>query len=305
MEFEDLEGEDLEEICKKIETMEIRGAAKIARATALALKKVAEDFEGTDRDALKSEIERAAIRLKSTRPTAVSLDNAIDFVIQSEKNEVEALQEDIKERASKFIRDSLEAKEKISEYGGKRISDGDVILTHCNSSMALGAIKYANDQGKDIEVIATESRPKKQGYITVRELSDYDIDVTLIVDSAVRHKIKDVDKVYVGADTIASNGAVINKIGTSQVALCADEARVPFTVCAESYKFSKMTEFGDLVEIEERDASEIVDPKDFPGVEVSNPVFDATPPKYIDSIITEKGVISPEGAYRIMEEMKR
>ncbi|MEF8835966.1 MAG: S-methyl-5-thioribose-1-phosphate isomerase, partial [Candidatus Thermoplasmatota archaeon] len=175
----------------------------------------------------------------------------------------------------------------------------------CNSSMAIGAIKYSWDQGKDLEVIATESRPKKQGYITIEELSEYGIPVTLIVDSAVRHKMRDVDKVYVGADTVASNGAVINKIGTSQVALCAHESRVPLTVCAETYKFSSKTAVGDLVEIEERDPSEIVDPSDFPDVTISNPVFDATPSKYVDSIITEEGVISPEGAYRIIKEMEK
>lgn len=304
MGLEELEGDDLESIASKIESMKVRGAAKIARAGALALKQAVENYEGDDREELISNIEIAAERLRSTRPTAVSLENAIDYVTGGESETVEGIKNEIDERASSFIERSLEAKEKISEYGGKRINDGEVILTHCNSSMALGAIKYAWDQGKDIRVIATESRPKKQGYITIRQLSDMGISVTLIVDSAVRYKMDDVDKVYVGADTIASNGAVINKIGTSQVALCADEARVDFTVCAETYKFSQKTSLGNLVKIEERDPSEIVDPKDFPDVNISNPVFDATPAKYIDSIVTEKGVISPEGAYRIIEEMK-
>ncbi|MFP4143010.1 MAG: ribose 1,5-bisphosphate isomerase [Thermoplasmata archaeon] len=304
MGLEELEGDDLESIARKIESMEVRGGAKIARAGALALKQAVENYEGDDREELISNIEIAAERLRSTRPTAVSLENAIDYVTGGESETVEGIKNEINERASSFIERSLEAKEKISEYGGKRINDGEVILTHCNSSMALGAIKYAWDQGKDIRVIATESRPKKQGYITIRQLSDMGISVTLIVDSAVRYKMDDVDKVYVGADTIASNGAVINKIGTSQVALCADEARVDFTVCAETYKFSQKTSLGNLVKIEERDPSEIVDPKDFPDVNISNPVFDATPAKYIDSIVTEKGVISPEGAYRIIEEMK-
>ena len=207
-------------------------------------------------------------------------------------------------RASDFIKKSTNAGEKIAEYGGKRINDGDVILTHCNSSMALGCIKYAWDEGKDIRVIATESRPKKQGYITVRQLAEHGVPVTLIVDSAVRHKMTDIDKVYVGADTVASNGAVINKIGTSQVALCAHEARVSVTVCAETYKFSSETVFGDLIKIEERDPNEIVNPDDFPGVDISNPVFDATPAKYVDSIITEEGVISPSYAYKIIKEME-
>ena len=299
-----MRGLSLEEIADKIENMEIRGAAKIGRAAAWGLKNSVSKYEGKDIDELKEIIREGKERLKSTRPTAVSLHNAIRYVLKGSSKDVEERKKMIINRAGEFIKKSINAGEKIAEYGGRRICDGDVVLTHCNSSMALGCIKYAWDKGKDIKVIATESRPKRQGYITVRELADYGVPVTLIVDSAVRYKMTDVDKVYVGADTIASNGAVINKIGTSQVALCAHEARTPVTVCAETYKFSSETAFGDLIEIEERDPNEIVDPDDFPGVEISNPVFDATPSKYIDSIITEEGVISPSYAYKIIKEME-
>lgn len=301
MNWDDIKELEPREIAEDIESMEIRGAARIGRSGAYALKKTAENFEGGTEE-LGRELEECAERLRSTRPTAVSLENAIRYVMEAES---ERMKEKIIERAEDFIENSFKAGEKIAEYGGKRIDEGDVVLTHCNSSMALGAIKHAWDQEKDISVIATESRPKKQGYITARELSDHGIPVTLIVDSAVRHNMEDVDKVYVGADTIASNGAVINKIGTSQVALCSHESRVPLTVCAETYKFSKKTAFGDLVEIEERNPSEIVNPEDLPDVKISNPVFDATPSEYVDSIVTEEGVISPEGAYRIIKEMER
>ncbi len=292
-------GLGLEEIAEKIESMEIRGAAKIARAAAHALKEEAVKDEGE----LDERINEAIERLKRTRPTAVSLQNAIRFVTMNKNSDFTA--DMIKERVDIFIEKSHSAGEKIAEYGGKRISSGNTILTHCNSSMALKAIKYAWDEGKEIDVIATESRPKKQGYITVREMAEYGIPVTLIVDSAVRYKMTDVDHVYVGADTIASNGAVINKIGTSQVALCAHEARVPVTVCAETYKFSRETAFGNLVEIEERDPEEIVDPEKFPGVEISNPVFDATPADYVDCVVTEEGVISPSESYRVIKEMMK
>ncbi|MFO7793310.1 MAG: ribose 1,5-bisphosphate isomerase [Candidatus Saliniplasma sp.] len=300
MKDDELAGLGLEEIAEKIESMEIRGAAKIARAGAYALK---EEAMESDDDDLDERIKEAVERLKRTRPTAVSLQNALRFVT-GEKGSGFTV-DVIKERVESFIRRSHSAGKKIAEYGGKRISDGNTILTHCNSSMALGAIKYAWDQGKEIDVIATESRPKKQGYITVRELAEYGIPVTLIVDSAVRYKMTDVNHVYVGADTIASNGAVINKIGTSQVALCAHEARVPFTVCAETYKFSRETAFGDLVKIEERGPEEIVDPDEFSDVKISNPVFDATPANYIDSVVTEEGIISPSESYRVIKEMMR
>ncbi|MFW6376162.1 MAG: ribose 1,5-bisphosphate isomerase [Thermoplasmatota archaeon] len=304
MKEEKMEGLSLEEIADKIKSMEIRGAAKIGRAAARGLKNSVSRYDQEDIGELKELIREGKKRLKSTRPTAVSLQNAIRYVLKGSSKDVEERKRMVINRADEFIYKSINAGEKIAEYGGRRIRDGDIILTHCNSSMALGCIKYAWDEVKDIQVIATESRPKRQGYITVRELADHGVPVMLIVDSAVRHKMTDVDKVYVGADTIASNGAVINKIGTSQVALCAHEARVPVTVCAETYKFSSGTAFGDLIEIEERDPKEIVDPDEFSGVDISNPVFDATPSKYIDSIITEEGVISPSYAYKIIKEME-
>lgn len=309
MSDEEFEGLGVEDIAEKIESMEIRGAAKIGRAAAYALKKRAKELDDeVGEQEFTEEIQETQELLSSTRPTAVSLQNSMRYVLKGDEDRDEDSFDDIKEniiqRAEDFIERSLTAGDNIAEYGGKRINDGDVVMTHCNSSMAIGAIKYAWKKGKDIEVIATESRPKKQGYITVRELADESIPVTLIVDSAVRYTIPDVDKVYVGADSVASNGAVINKIGTSQIALCAHESRVPVTVCAETYKFSRETAFGDLVKIEERDPNEIVDPDDFPGVDISNPVFDATPADYVDSIITEEGVISPSQAYDIIKDME-
>jgi len=205
-------------------------------------------------------------------------------------------------RADEFIRTSRDAVKRIGEIGARRISDGDVIMTHCNSNCALSIIKTAFKQGKHIEVYVTESRPMDQGLISTRQLLKVDVPTTLIVDSAVRHFIRDIDKVIVGADSIAANGAVINKIGTSQLALAAHEARVLFFVAAESYKFHPGTLVGRLVEIEEREPNEIVNPKRFPGVRIRNPVFDVTPPDYIDLIITERGIVPPSAAYTLLQE---
>ncbi len=294
----------VKDISDKIETMEIRGAAKIARSGAEALKSVVECYEGSSKEELEKELKRSSEMILSTRPTAVSLQNALEFVLDFEADDLDALKSGVEKRAEEFKRISINAKEKIAEYGGKRIEDGENILTHCNSSLALAAIKYAWNEGKEIKVICTESRPKRQGCISVKELNENDIPVSFIVDSAVRYHMKDIDKVYVGADTITSNGSLINKIGTSQIALCADEARVPFTVCAETYKFSKNTRMGNLVKIEERSPSEIINTECFSDIDIKNPVFDATPRKYIDAIITEKGVIPPSGAIEVLKEMK-
>jgi len=127
----------------------------------------------------------------------------------------------------------------------------------------------------------------------------------LIVDSAVRYFMNDVDKVIVGADAVAANGAVVNKIGTSTIALVAKEARTPLYVATETYKFDPETSIGELVTIEERDSSEVAPKKgisDLKTVTVRNPAFDITPPEYIDLIITEKGIIPPQAAISVIQQ---
>jgi ribose 1,5-bisphosphate isomerase len=297
----------IKQIAKDIQTMRIRGAGRIARAVAGALRIAAKTSKAKTPTEFMRELDRVSSLLLATRPTAVSLPNAIKLVTLGVKRTrgvgLQDLREAIISRANEFIKNSNEAVERIGEIGARRISNGDVILTHCNSDCALAVIKTSFKQGKQIKAFVTESRPMRQGLISVRELSGAGIPTTLIVDSAVRHFIRDIDKVVVGADSIAANGAVINKIGTSQIALIAHEARVPFFVAAESYKFNPSTLAGRLVKIEERDPKEVVDPRRFPRVKIRNPVFDVTPSEYVDLIITERGIIPPSAAYTVIQEL--
>jgi ribose 1,5-bisphosphate isomerase len=293
----------LEEIAASIRTMEIRGAAEIARRAAEALRQEAVDYGGHDANELWAKMQKGKGELLASRPTAVSLWNGVQSVFKDASPDLEAaeLRRTIISNADAFIRRSREAVDIIGRIGSKRIRDGDKVLTHCNSKAALSVIIQAHRDGKDIEVFATESRPWRQGLLTARDLANAGIRPNLIVDSAARWLMKDVDVVVVGADTICSNGALINKIGTSQIALAAHEARVPFLVAAETFKFSPKTMYGELVEIEERDSSEVVKPGEVPeGTRVLNPVFDATPPEYIDAIVTEVGVVPPSAAYEII-----
>ena len=293
----------LREVARSIRTMEIRGAGEIARAGANALKDFAQGYKGKDIDRFKDQLESGKKLLLMTRPTAISLWNAMQTVTKGAKDskDIEELRDLIVANADRFVSRSKEAVKIIGKVGSQRIKGGERILTHCNSKAALSVIRHAFRDGKKIEVTVTESRPWRQGLQTAKELAMDGIPTTLIIDSAVRWVMKDIDLVYVGADTIASNGAVINKIGTSQIALIAHEARVPFIVCAETFKFSPKTVYGELVEIEERDPGEIVKEGEIPkSVRIRNPVFDATPADYIDSIVTEVGVISPYAAYDII-----
>jgi ribose 1,5-bisphosphate isomerase len=291
------------EVADSIKTMEIRGAGLIARSAAGALKQQALEYRGKDLGGFRQELDRGRRALIDSRPTAISLWNAVQATMRgsSSVTTVEELRSLVISNADAFVERSSRAVETIGRIGSKRLSRGMTVLTHCNSKAALAVVKAAHGDGKEIKVYATESRPWRQGLLTVKDLSGAGVPTTLIIDSAVRWIMKDIDVVLVGADTICSNGALINKIGTSQVALAANETRVPFIVCAETYKFSPKTVYGEMVEIEERDASEVVGPHEIPpGVMVRNPVFDATPAEYIDSIVTEIGLISPYAAYEVI-----
>ena len=291
------------ETSERIRDMTIRGAGRIARAGAEALGRFAEGYSGNSLERFREDLDAAARTLLDSRPTAVSLWNGVHSTLRGVESasSVDEARETVVRNSAEFRERSERAVETIARIGAKRIEDGDTVMTHCNSSAALGVIKEAHRQGREFRVFATESRPWRQGVLTVTELAEAGVDVTLIIDSAVRYVMNDTDKVFVGADTITSHGAVINKIGTSQLALAAHEARTQFYVCGETYKFSPMTMFGDLVQIEERETSEVVRPGEIPAsVRIYNPVFDSTPAQYIDALITEVGMIPPTAVYDVM-----
>ncbi len=291
------------ETAQKIRSMEIRGAGRIAIAAAASLRDFALVLDAGSIEQFNSEIGRAAGILLDTRPTAVSLSNAIRMVTKYDSTDVEAARRSVISNAESFIDSSQRAVERIGRIGSRRIRDGYTILTHCNSMAALSVISTAHRSGKGIRVIATESRPRYQGITTIGMLEELGIQTELIVDSAVRSVMNDVDIVVVGADVITAGGSLVNKIGTAQIALCAHEARTSFMVAAETYKFSPRTILGEMVTIEERGAEEVLpDISRYKNVRVRNPAFDVTPHSYIDLICTEVGAIPPEMSYLIIKE---
>jgi ribose 1,5-bisphosphate isomerase len=295
----------LKETARKIKSMEIRGAGRIARAAALELLEYSQRIANDDIDELNKKMKFAAEMLAGTRPTAVSLPNAVRAVMRYKGATVDEAKVDIKRLTDGFVAGSENAVKRIGEIGARRVRDGDTIMTHCNSSAAISIMAEAHGQGKDITVIATESRPRLQGLLTIKQLDSLGIKTSLIVDSAVRYFIKEVDLVVMGADAVTVNGSVINKIGTSQLAMAAHESRTNVIIAAETYKFSPRTILGELVEIEERDSGEVLSREklaELPNVSVRNPAFDVTPREYIDLICTEVGAIPPEMAYVIIKE---
>ena len=290
-----------------ISEMEIRGAATIADAAAAAIGEQAQASEADTPDAFRAEIRAAARRLHETRPTAVSLPNALRYVLHGmEGDTVEELRASIMATVEEFRLDLDQAQDNLGQIGANRLRDGDTIMTHCHSTDALSCVRKALDDGKEISAIVKETRPRKQGHITARQLRDWDVPVTLIVDNAARRYLDDTDHVLVGADSIAADGSVINKIGTSGLAVNARERGVPIMVAAQTLKLHPGTMTGHTVEIEMRDEREILpdtEREEVGNVRVENPAFDVTPPRYVDAIVTERGQFPPESIVTLMREM--
>ncbi len=290
--------------------MKTRGAGRIAVAAAQAMGIAARESTAPSYAAFREEMRTTAAYLVETRPTAVSLPNAVRYVLWKgnslERPSPDEYRGALVRASEEFVRSATEALSKIGDFGANRIRDGDKIMTVCNSNAAIEIIRRAHEQGKDIEVFAMETRPWFQGRLTSKALSQAGITVNLIVDSAARYFMKDMDHLITGADAVTTNGAVANKIGTATAALAAHESRVRVMVAAESYKFHPDTMVGELVEIEERDPEEVLPAKEahsLPGVRVRNPVFDITPSEYIDLIVTEKGIIPPQASFFLLTEL--
>jgi ribose 1,5-bisphosphate isomerase len=298
---------EVEDTAEDIAEMEIRGAATIADAAAEALEAQAQASEADAPAAFREDMRAAARRLRETRPTAVSLPNALRYVLQSmEGTTVPDLRASTVEAAESFRAQLERAQDDLGEIGANRLRDGDTIMTHCHSTDALACVRAALDDGKEIDAIVKETRPRKQGHITAEQLREWDVPVTLVVDNAARRYLDDVDHVLVGADSIAADGSVINKIGTSGLAVNARERGTPIMVAAQTLKLHPDTLTGHTVEIEMRDETEVLTDEaraDIGDVTVENPAFDVTPPRYVDAIVTERGQFPPESIVTLMREL--
>ena len=299
--------DDVVETADDIAEMEIRGAATIARAAARALRTQAVESDASDVETLRGELKAAARRLYATRPTAVSLPNALRYVLERATGEdPEQLQHAVVQATRQFERRLESAQTDLGRVGANRLRDGDTIMTHCHSTDVLSMVEAACEQGLDLSAVVKETRPREQGRITADELDDMGVPVTYIVDSAAHRYLDDVDHVCVGADSIAADGTVVNKIGTNGLAVSARERGVEVVVAAQTLKLDPATLSGHTVDIEHREETEIIDDAEraaLGDIEVRNPAFDATPPRYVDAIITEEGQFPPESIVTLMRDL--
>jgi ribose 1,5-bisphosphate isomerase len=256
-----------ERICRDIESVKIQGAEKVAMAAVEALT-------------IRSD-KKSVKRLIALRATEPCLRNAIKFVL-----------EDPEKNASVAIRHFSEARKKIYEYGARKIENDMTVFTHCHSSIVMGVIRKAWEDGKRFSVFCTETRPLFQGRKTAKEIASIGIPVTMWVDSGARMAIRDSDIFLFGADAITSEGKVVNKIGTEMFAEIAEKYDTDSYCCTNSWKYDPMTVFGKCEPIERRDPKEVWEraPK---RVKIMNLAFERVHPNLMTAIISELGDFPP------------
>ena len=304
-----VEYDNYNQVANAIKTLVVRGAPAIGVSGAFGLALAALQSKAITKQELISDLDKARKILFETRPTAVNLAWGLERImkIANSGTSVDQIKELIIDESKKMADEDIEINKTMGKNGSILFDNNDTIMTHCNAGglatvaygTALGVIRATRESGKNVKVIATETRPVQQGSrLTAFELKYDGFDVSLIPDTAVGYSMANglVNKVVVGADRIVRTGHVFNKIGTYQVATMAKQHGIPFYVAAPLSTFDMKSSHEDVI-IEMRKGSEVTgigDKKTAPDdIKVINPAFDMTPPELISGIITEKGVAKP------------
>jgi methylthioribose-1-phosphate isomerase len=302
-------------VAQSIQDMTVRGAPAIGAAAAFGLALAGYESKATSTLSLLADLQAASRLLKSARPTAVNLAWAVERVMavverMKEERSVDELRQLALDEAQRIADEDVEINRRMAEHGAALIEDGDTIIHHCNTGAlatvdwgtALGVIRTAHEQGKRIHVLVDETRPRLQGArLTAWELEQYGIPYEIISDNMAGYFLKSggAQKVLFGADRVAANGDVANKIGTYMLALAAHDNHVPVYAVVPTSTIDLSLAHGDLIPIEERDPGEVLDIQ-FHGEPVApknararNPAFDVTPNRLLTGIVTENGVVLP------------
>lgn len=317
------EAEDYRDVKFAISDMVVRGAPAIGATGAYGFYLAAKEYEDKPAEEFLDLVKEAGNELEKARPTAVNLTWAIKrlerLLDENGDRPVPELVDIVREEAEEIAREDVKTNRQMARNGNEVVPEGATILTHCNTGAlatvdygtALGVIREAYNSGKDITVYADETRPRLQGArLTTFELLEEGIPATLIVDSVAGTLLRDgeVDLVLVGADRVASNGDVANKIGTYTLSELASRHDVPFYVVAPISTVDYGIDSGEEIEIEERDPEEV---RKIQGQEIApeevkayNPAFDVSPAENITGIITERG-IARQPLKDSLEELRR
>lgn len=312
-EFEIAVFDTYEDVAKAINTMVVRGAPAIGAAAGFGLALAAFESKAKTAEDLRQDLEEASGVLKKARPTAVNLAWALNRILRRTADvhgSADDLRQAVLTEAQRIADEDVEINKRMAKHGAELIDDGDTIIHHCNTGAlatvdwgtALGVIRMAHEQGKNIHVLVDETRPRLQGArLTAWELQQYGVPFDIISDNAAGSFLfkGEVQKVFFGADRVAANGDVANKIGSYMLALAANDNNVPVYSVVPTSTIDLELDKGELIPIEEREPQEVlaltlmgkaVTPE---GVSARNPAFDITPNRLVAGIVTEVGVIRP------------
>ncbi len=307
-----IECDSFEQVAQCIKDMVIRGAPAIGVAASMGIALGALKIKTDNKDTFLKSLEKIYSTIWNTRPTAVNLFWAIEkmkaIVKENIDNEIPQIKDILINSAITICKEDIEACMRIGKFGSKLIDKNSVVLTHCNAGAlatagygtALGVIRAAFEDGKEISVISCETRPFLQGArLTAWELSKDNIPVKLITDNMAGYLMSKnrIDSIVVGADRIASNGDVANKIGTYSLSILAKHHKIPFYVAAPVSTIDFECKSGEQIPIEQRNPKEVThinNERVAADVEVLNPAFDITPNENIDAIITDMGLFRPK-----------
>ena len=296
-----------------ITDMVVRGAPAIGAAAAFGLALAGFESASSSTEGLLADLVAASAVLKASRPTAVNLAWAVDRLMKAARSitgSAEDLRAAVLAEAQKLADEDVEINKRMAEHGAALINDGDTIIHHCNTGAlatvdwgtALGVIRTAHEQGKHIHVLVDETRPRLQGArLTAWELEQYGIPYEIISDNMSGYFLKagKVQKVFFGADRVAANGDVANKIGSYMLALAAHDNDVPVYSVVPTSTVDLSLAHGDLIPIEERNTDEVLgiqfhgEPIAPKNAKARNPAFDVTPNRLLSGIVTENGVVYP------------
>ena len=312
-EFEILTYDNYEDVAGAIRTMVIRGAPAIGAAAAFGMAIAAYQSNAKTKEALLSDLSKAGKFLNQARPTAVNLSWAVRRMLKAGKafeGSADELRSHLLNLAKEIADEDVEINKRMATFGATLIEDGDHVLHHCNTGAlatvdwgtALGVIRMAHEQGKQIHVFVDETRPRLQGTrLTAWELEQYGIPYDIITDNSSGYLMRKgmVQKAFFGADRVAANGDVANKIGTYMLSLAAYDNGIPAYCVAPISTIDFDLPRGDMIPIEERDAAEVLaltlmgKPVAPETASARNFAFDVTPNRLVSGWVTEKGVIYP------------
>jgi methylthioribose-1-phosphate isomerase len=299
--------DDYHEVIHSVRLLRVRGAPALGVAAAYSVVMAADHIEAPSRAEFLTNLGEAGAEIASARPTAVNMAWAVQRMLRvaSQHDDIAAIRLALLSEAQTLQQEDQDANRQMGAHGTTLMPEDGAVLTHCNTGAlatagfgtALGVIRAAWESGKRFHVFATETRPVLQGArLTTWELVQLGIPATLIVDSAAGMLMRggEISCVITGADRIAANGDTANKIGTYSLAVLAKEHGLPFYIAAPTSTVDLNIASGDDIPIEERDASEVTGFREVrtaaEGVGARNPAFDVTPNRYIDAIVTERGV---------------